>query len=315
MTVSGVADAAGNAAPDVTWSFTTEPAAVVTIFGSSVPAVASASDTSAVELGTRFTPTESGLVTGVRFYKGPGNTGTHVGRLWNAAGDLLGTVTFAGGSVSGNLGDGLFALYGSVNAEMTSFSHNTGGGIVNGGGVMVGCEFVGNGGVGISGGVDLTDCTIIGNAASFGGGGIYCSAFSCPTLINSTIACNSGPGLYSRTESLPTLTNCILWGNEPSNIEVISSSPIISFCAIQGGWEGAGNIDEDPHFVDSENGDFHLLPSSPCIDSGSNEAAEGSDFDLDGNWRNWDGDGDGLARIDMGAYEFGSFQPLPRLYR
>ena len=33
----------------------------------------------AVELGLRFTPPTDGFVTGVRFYKGTGNTGTHIG--------------------------------------------------------------------------------------------------------------------------------------------------------------------------------------------------------------------------------------------
>ena len=36
-----------------------------------------------VELGLRFTPSCDGFVTGVRFYKGAGNTGTHVGSLWS----------------------------------------------------------------------------------------------------------------------------------------------------------------------------------------------------------------------------------------
>lgn len=42
-----------------------------------------------------------GTVTGVRFYKGAGKTGTHVGHLWSAAGANLGTVTFTGESATG----------------------------------------------------------------------------------------------------------------------------------------------------------------------------------------------------------------------
>lgn len=34
--------------------------------------------------------------------------------------------------------------------------------------------------------------------------------------------------------------------------------------------EGVGNISLDPMLVDAENGDFHLLPNSPCIDTGKN---------------------------------------------
>ena len=45
--------------------------------------------------------TSSGFVTGVRFYKGSGNTGTHIGHLWTAAGANLGTVTFTGETATG----------------------------------------------------------------------------------------------------------------------------------------------------------------------------------------------------------------------
>jgi hypothetical protein len=58
-------------------------------------------DPAAVELGTRFRSDVGGYVTGVRFYKASLNTGTHVGRLWTNAGQLLGTVTFTGETASG----------------------------------------------------------------------------------------------------------------------------------------------------------------------------------------------------------------------
>ena len=53
---------------------------------STQPSVASVSETSAVNLGVQFTPQENGWITGIRFYKGSGNTGTHVGSLWTASG-------------------------------------------------------------------------------------------------------------------------------------------------------------------------------------------------------------------------------------
>ena len=58
-------------------------------------------DPSAVELGVRFRSEHSGYVTGVRFYKGVGNTGVHVGNLWTNTGTLLATATFSGESGSG----------------------------------------------------------------------------------------------------------------------------------------------------------------------------------------------------------------------
>ncbi|WBB69600.1 DUF4082 domain-containing protein [Micromonospora sp. WMMD812] len=72
-----------------------------TLFGSRVPANPSVSDGSAVELGVRFSTEHDGFVTGVRFYKGAGNTGTHTGSLWTATGSRLATGTFTGETSAG----------------------------------------------------------------------------------------------------------------------------------------------------------------------------------------------------------------------
>ncbi|MET1008381.1 MAG: DUF4082 domain-containing protein [Propionibacteriaceae bacterium] len=73
----------------------------VTIFGTTVPSVAADPDTGAVELGVAFIPRVNGTVSGVRFYKGTANTGTHTGSLWNASGSRLATTTFSGETASG----------------------------------------------------------------------------------------------------------------------------------------------------------------------------------------------------------------------
>jgi hypothetical protein len=77
------------------------PTPGVTIFGSATPANANWPDTSAIEVGVQFTADVNGSVTGVRFYKGSQNTGTHTGSLWSATGTRLATGTFSGGSDSG----------------------------------------------------------------------------------------------------------------------------------------------------------------------------------------------------------------------
>ncbi|WP_460343857.1 DUF4082 domain-containing protein [Actinoallomurus acanthiterrae] len=66
-----------------------------------VPSVAAHNDALAVTLGVKFTASTSGTVTGIRFYKGSLNTGTHVGSLWSASGTLLANATFTGESASG----------------------------------------------------------------------------------------------------------------------------------------------------------------------------------------------------------------------
>ncbi|HEU0119622.1 MAG TPA: DUF4082 domain-containing protein, partial [Bryobacteraceae bacterium] len=68
---------------------------------STVPSVVSTSDSASVELGLKFQSSIAGYVTGVRFYKGSGNTGTHIGHLWSKTGSLLATSTFTGESSSG----------------------------------------------------------------------------------------------------------------------------------------------------------------------------------------------------------------------
>src|SRR6202040_1476648 len=45
---------------------------------SETPAQSDATDTNAVELGVRFTADVNGIISGLRFYKGTGNTGTHI---------------------------------------------------------------------------------------------------------------------------------------------------------------------------------------------------------------------------------------------
>jgi hypothetical protein len=66
-----------------------------------VPATVTCQDSKPVELGVKFQTSTAGTVTAFRFYKGPNNTGTHVGHLWTSAGVLLATATFTSETASG----------------------------------------------------------------------------------------------------------------------------------------------------------------------------------------------------------------------
>jgi hypothetical protein len=68
---------------------------------SDTPANVTSNDSMPVELGVRFESTVAGFVTGIRFYKGPQNTGPHTGNLWNSDGTLLASATFTGETDSG----------------------------------------------------------------------------------------------------------------------------------------------------------------------------------------------------------------------
>jgi hypothetical protein len=153
----------------------------------------------------------------------------------------------------------------------------------------------------------------------------YGEAISCyyssPAIINCTITKN-GIGIYSYHSS-PIITNTILWGNgNPEDPEIYvyegipgninpQLKPVVTNSIVQGGWpEGTNIIDADPLFIDPENGDYHLDEGSPAIDKGDNGAPNLPLKDLDGGPRIVDGDGDGAAVVDLGAYEY-SCLPLP----
>jgi methionine-rich copper-binding protein CopC len=104
VSVGGATSVSNSVMTPVTWQFTTSGTATCpcTLFASNaVPNVASANDSTPVTLGVQFTTDTNGWIMGVRFYKGSGNTGTHIGSLWTAAGTLLTQGTFTNETSSG----------------------------------------------------------------------------------------------------------------------------------------------------------------------------------------------------------------------
>jgi len=194
-----------------------------------------------------------------------------------------------------------------------------GGGAMNGNDsdpVVIGCSFEGNTASG-GGGVAFTDsrpnminCRFDGNTAENSGGGMannggFNVLMNCTFANNSSIANGSAISNYMCSCSI---INCILWENSTGpNTEVLLfenywNDPhyvlTVAYSCIQGGWEGAGNIDADPLFADPANGDYRLQAGSPCIDAGTAGGAPGTD--LLGVTRP-----QGLG-FDMGAYEYAS---------
>ncbi|MCI5115752.1 MAG: hypothetical protein D3921_13325 [Candidatus Electrothrix sp. AW1] len=66
----------------------------------------------------------------------------------------------------------------------------------------------------------------------------------------------------------------------------------------------ADNLNTDPLFANPTNGNYRLSASSPVIDAGFDSAPSLSQLDLDGQNRIMDGDNDGTAHVDIGAYEY-----------
>ena len=76
-------------------------AATENLLGASIPAVRSTDDPRAVTVGMTFTARTSGTVTHLRFYKGRGNTGTHVGSVYSADGSISVQAVFQKESATG----------------------------------------------------------------------------------------------------------------------------------------------------------------------------------------------------------------------
>ena len=95
-------NASGAVTRTATVTVTTSTATPRSLFSaSSAPSAFATADSAAIELGVKFRADVDGAVTGVRFYKGATNTGTHVGTLWSMTGVMLAQVTFAGETASG----------------------------------------------------------------------------------------------------------------------------------------------------------------------------------------------------------------------
>ena len=252
----------------------------------------------------------------------------------NGSSPTLTDCSFEGNSAFSH-GGGMHNSSSSPVLNNCTFSDNwvdydgSGGGMYNDGSspTLTGCTFESNSaGSGGGGGMYnsngssplLTNCTFAGNSAAYFdtamGGGMYNDASS-PDLTNCSFASNSaddsGGGMYNASASSPALTNCILWDNTPDQVSNSSSSPVVTYSDVEGGYPGETNINENPLFVDPDNGDYHLGPDSPCIDVGDNDAPNLPLYDFEGDIRILDGDGDGTATVDMGVDEVSETTPPP----
>jgi len=204
------------------------------------------------------------------------------------------------------------------NANGSRWPYNAGGGVLNdvSSPTITNCIFLSNNAK-FGGGIrnwksasTITNCIFSRNSAAIIGGGIE-NDNSSPIITNCTFtgnSANSTGGAIRNWKSSPIIINCILWANTaPDSPEINNdgfSSPTVTYCDVQDGYGGKGNINSDPLFVDPSNVNFHLQATSPCIDKGNNSAPELPNIDCEGNSRIIDGDSDGTGTVDMGADEY-----------
>ena len=230
--------------------------------------------------------------------------------------------------------DGAAIVAGGASAPTIRTCTITGGnqGIANWGGdvTLDRCQFQHTGQAIYSqyGTVTTRNCLISGNTR--GDGIVFGDGAASITLVDCTLTGNQvGQGdlfAVGRHGSL-MLVGCILGDNRVAGGLFSLASPSVTYTRVPGGWAGTGNISDDPMFVNPGDwddngtpadpnddfwieGDYRLAAGSPCIDAGDpNFVPLPDERDLDGHLRVWDGDGDSVARVDMGAYEFGAPGP------
>jgi hypothetical protein len=105
----------------------------------------------------------------------------------------------------------------------------------------------------------------------YGGGGLWFLSNGEKPIIceNNTITNNSsassGGGIRLWSCSA-ILTNNIFWANTANSSSQIRGSSTVTYCCVEGGYNGEGNIDVDPEFIAEF---FILSDGSACSDAGS----------------------------------------------
>jgi hypothetical protein len=124
------------------------------------------------------------------------------------------------------------------------------------------------------------------------------SSIAFSTIVNSPLACPSGPIQVSSSNSIYVDTAAGAPADTVTGTACNHSYDLISpQASVPSG--GATNLrNEDPRFVDPANGDFHLQTGSPAIDAADPAAVDPVDFD-------------GTARPQGSRRDIGAFERTP----
>jgi hypothetical protein len=224
--------------------------------------------------------------------------------------------TIKANSISGNsayAGGGLSGCGGIIQSNIIydNWADQYGGGLSGCGGIIqnniihsnaVRDRFGGGGGLSGCNGI-IQNNTIVGNSAQYGGGLRDCAA----TIVNCIITGNESYGIYegSSYSDPDEVRYCNIYGNSSGDYYDHDTAASYTGIEINNLPRVESCISADPHMVDPAQGNFRLLPSSPCIDAGC--WVVGLDGDFEADPRPYDGTaqvrGDG-SDFDIGADEF-----------
>jgi hypothetical protein len=183
---------------------------------------------------------------------------------------------------------------------------------------------------------DATSATLHRNRIfGFAGAGVQLGSMDGPVSLDSDVMAKNGRGLFVNAATGTVIAqNVTVTGSNPTFDEILvqnsqltlDSSIVgpegitlaggggctITFSNLEPGGTppssvscgpGAFSSNLVPGYVDPAVDDYHLTPSSPLIEQGNPAAPPGGSTDLDGEARALDGDGDCVARRDIGADE------------
>ncbi|HYV85286.1 MAG TPA: MopE-related protein [Patescibacteria group bacterium] len=151
-------------------------------------------------------------------------------------------------------------------------------------------------------GGDFTDAQVIGQNGNVSVDPLFVNA---PVFGDATVAAGTTTTVLVRDVTRYNVGQKIEYNNDGvvrtitvinTTTKTLTFTPALAAASVAykmlANWGSGTNVTED----------FHLLAGSPAIDAGTNTGV--SQFDLDGQARTQDGNGDFVATTDMGAYEF-----------